>query len=300
MIRDSVHKPVLLNKVIELLDPHPGEFFIDGTLGGGGHAVAILKKISPGGVLLGIDWDKNAIARFKERSGRIILVHGNYADLTNILKEKNLGKADGLLLDLGMSSDQLEHSGRGFSFLKEEPLLMTYSDSQKPVREIIRELTEKNLAEIIKTFGEEKFANRIARSIKYALRKKPIGTSRELAEIVERAVPKNYEKGRIHPATRTFQALRIYANREVENLEQILDALPVVLKPSGRIAVISFHSLEDRIVKNKFREMAKKNILKIVTKKPVMPDAAEVAANPKSRTAKLRAAIMTYDNHSTP
>ncbi|MBI4119551.1 MAG: 16S rRNA (cytosine(1402)-N(4))-methyltransferase RsmH [Parcubacteria group bacterium] len=290
-----MHAPVLLNEVVKMLDPQPGEFFIDGTVDGGGHAVAILEKIFPDGKFLGIDLDKNMITKSRKRLEKfknVILINDNYARLPEILAESNLGKADGLLLDLGFSSEQLENSGRGFSFLKNEPLLMTYDDSEKSVKQILRGLREKELAYVIKTFGEEKFANRIAHAIKEALRKKPIETSGELAEIVRRATPSRYERGRIHPATRTFQALRIYANRELENLEKILDNLREILGYGGRIAVISFHSLEDRIVKNKFKELEKKNMLRILTKKPIAPGRDEVKANPRSRTAKLRAASM--------
>ncbi len=285
-----MHQPVLLKEVIEVLDPKPGEFFIDGTLGRGGHALAILKKISPGGTLLGVDWDKNAVERFrsnvKSQMSNIILVTDNYKNMLMILKNKKLGKAHGLLLDLGLSSDQLEHSGRGFSFLRNEPLLMTYSDKLKPAWRVLSEESVLNIQKIIRNFGEERFAARIAKAIKNNL---PITTSKKLTEVVARAVPKNYERGRIHPATRTFQALRIFVNQELENLKILLSQLPQVLRAGGRVAVISFHSLEDRLVKNYFRNLTKKGKAKLLTKKPIIPTKIEINSNPRARGAKLRA-----------
>ncbi len=298
-----IHIPVLLHEVIKFLEPKPGEFIIDGTVGGGGHSAEIFEKILPNGILLGIDWDREFLeianekisAKFKNQKSKIknnlILIHGNYADLPEILKEKKLGKADGLLLDLGFSSAQLEKSGKGFSFLKDEPLLMTYDRNKKPVKEILREISEEELARIIREFGEERFAKRISRAIAAQGKIKPIESSGELSNIVKNAVPKNYERGRIHPATRTFQALRIYANDELENLEKILKALPIILKPRGRAVIINFHSLEDRLVKNYMRRMAKENILKILAPKPIRPSPEEIKINPRSRSAKLRATI---------
>lgn len=304
-----MHVPVLLQEVIKFLEPNPGEFIIDGTIGSGGHAAEILKKILPAGKLLGIDWDREAGANNNPglaNNKNVILVHGNYAALPEILKEKKLGKADGLLLDLGFSSEQLEKSGRGFSFLKDEPLLMTYDRSRKPVKEILKELDKEALARIIREFGEEHFANRIAGAIVAWRKTTPIERSGELSGIIKNAVPKNYDharqslrsrrlqagRGRIHPATRTFQALRIYANDELGNLEKILKALPKVLKPGGRIVIISFHSLEDRLVKNYMKQMEKENILKILCPKPIRPSPAEIKNNPRSRSAKLRAAML--------
>ncbi len=268
------HIPVLLNEVITLLNPQPGEFFIDGTAGAGGHSRAMKEKIGADGRLLAIDWDKTG---------------ENYADLAEILAVKKIGQADGLLLDLGFSSEQLGN-GRGFSFQKDEPLLMTYDSKQKPVRELLNELSEQWLADIIKNYGEERYAKPIAAAIKNRARKAPIETTGELADVIRLAVPKSYERGRLHPATRTFQALRIYANHELENLEQVLKDLPKILKPGGRIGIISFHSLEDRIVKNFFRDAAKAGTLKLITKKAVQATRGEALANPRSRSAKLRVA----------
>lgn len=305
-----MHIPVLLNETIKLLNPRPGEFIIDGTLGGGGHAAEILRRISPGGILLGIDWNLTTIEKTQNKISAIskseflisksILVCGNYANTPEILKDKKLELADGLLLDLGFSSDELEFSGRGFSFRKDEPLLMTYDNARMPVRDILSQTNEEELARIIYEFGEERLSRRIAKAIKESTRKKKIETSGELAKIVAAAAPKNYERGRIHPATRTFQALRIYANDELGNLKTILDVLPRILNSGGRTAIISFHSLEDRLVKNAFRDMAKAGTAEILTNpkgkrfsngagKPITPSREEIASNPRSRSAKLRA-----------
>ncbi|MDO8466867.1 MAG: 16S rRNA (cytosine(1402)-N(4))-methyltransferase RsmH [bacterium] len=271
------HVPVLLNEVLKFLEPKPGEFFIDGTFGAGGHSRAIQERIGPpagGGRLLAIDWEKTG---------------ENYADLVEILKAKKLGKADGLLLDLGFSSEQLG-GGKGFSFQINEPLAMVYDINQNPVRTILKELTEKELAGIIRDLGGEKFSGRIARVIKEIIHRRGINTTFDLAEAVKSAVPGNYEHGRIHPATRTFQALRIYANNELGNLEKVLKDLFKIVKSGGRVAIISFHSLEDKIVKNYFRDYAKEEKLKILTKKPVEASDEEVRSNPRSRSAKIRAA----------
>lgn len=285
-----IHKSVLLKEVIELLDPKEGEMMIDGTFGSGGHSQAILEKLGAKGKLLAIDLDKKNLERFAPPDLRFIGVVGNYADLPSMLKKNNFPKADGLLLDLGFSSEQLETRGRGFSFLKSEPLLMTYSDESKPLHDFLKQTTTAELTEIISKFGEEKYAPRIAKAI--IENRNQLQTSKDLGEVIRQTVPKSYERGRIHPATRTFQALRIYLNKELENLEKILGSLAEILKPNGRVAIISFHSLEDRIVKNKFKELAKKGRLKILTKKPIMPTAEEITRNPRSRSAKLRAAIL--------
>ena len=287
-----MHVPVLLKEVMEALNPKPGEFFIDGTIGAGGHAKEILNRIGPKGRILGIDWDKRAIERLKNEmpGGRkIILVAGNYAELPEILKNNRLPKADGLVIDLGFSSDQLDRSGRGFSFLKDEVLDMRYSaENELTAAEVINSFPQKDLEEIFYDYGEERFSRKIAKAVIEERRKKKILTTGELVRVIEKSVPGNYEKGRIHPATRVFQALRIYVNRELENLEELLSGLNAVLKPKGRAAIISFHSLEDRIVKNYFRTMGKNGIGKIITKKPVTASKEEIAANPRSRSAKLR------------
>ncbi|MEK7146803.1 MAG: 16S rRNA (cytosine(1402)-N(4))-methyltransferase RsmH [Patescibacteria group bacterium] len=286
------HVPVLLKETIELLNPQSGEFFIDGTLGEGGHAAAILERILPNGKLLAIDQDEDAVIKFQLKiKNNVILINDNFMNIATILKNKKLGKANGVLLDLGFSSGQLT-GGRGFSFLRDEPLLMTYKKSSPPLKSILKNLTENEIREIIKNYGEERFAGRIARAIVEQEKIKPLETSLELAETVKNAVPRNYERGRLHPATRTFLAFRIYINRELENLEIFLDSLEQILAPKARVGIISFNSLEDRMIKHYFRAMAKRNILKIITKKPVRPAAEEINSNPRSRSAKLRAALM--------
>ncbi|MDP3052400.1 MAG: 16S rRNA (cytosine(1402)-N(4))-methyltransferase RsmH [bacterium] len=291
MLHVSGHIPVLLKETITVLDPKPGEFFIDGTVGNGGHSVAILEKIEPKGTLLGTDLDETTLQKVKEKitvNSKSILVQSNYADLPEILKREDLPKADGLLLDLGFSSEQLT-TGRGFSFSgPEEPLLMTYDPYAVPVKNLLKRLNEPELAEIIKNLGEEHCAKRIAHAIKQ--NRFPIETNKQLAEAVAGVLPKNYERGRIHPATRTFLALRVYANQELANLEKLLNSLNEILKIGGRVAIISFNSLEDRIVKNYFREKAKEGKMEILTKKPITPSLEEIKQNSRSRSAKLRAA----------
>lgn len=284
------HDPVLLNEVIKLLDPKKGEFFIDGTFGSGGHSAAILEKVGSEGELLVVDWDEKNINKGKKilPAKNVIWVNNNFARLPEILKIRKLPKADGLLLDLGFSSEQLGGSGRGFSFLQDEPLLMIYAEDGTPVSEILAGISEQDLADIIKTLGEERYAQSIGRAIVVRRKKKPILTSGDLAQIIKGAVPGNYEWGRIHPATRTFQALRIYANHELENLEAVLKNLSQVVRGGGRVAIISFHSLEDRLVKNYFRNLAKEGRAEILTKKPVTASPEELKQNPRSRSAKLR------------
>jgi 16S rRNA (cytosine1402-N4)-methyltransferase len=307
----SVHKPVLLNEVITFLDPKPGDSIVDGTVDGGGHAAAIVDIIGPKGNLLGLDWDERLLERCKARfvgQKNVKLIHGNYAELPELLAaENNLNKAqadrraDGLLIDLGFSSEQLEASGRGFSFGEAhtaEPLLMTYDDSRTPVWQILREESEESLANIIFEFGGERKSRRIAKAIKDHGRRKPIMTSGELADVVREALTGGidgksrgkYEHGRIDPATRTFQAFRIYANGELENLKTLLKNLGAIVKPGGRVAIISFHSTEDGIVKRAFQSLAKEGTIEIITKKPVEATREEIKENPRSRSAKIRAA----------
>jgi len=298
-----LHTPVLLNEVIKFLDPRLGQFVVDGTVGGAGHSREILNRIGLTGKLLGIDLDKERIENCKLKIGNytnVILVHGNYANLPAILKKYKLGKADGLLLDLGFSSEQLH--GRGVSFSEDEPLDMRYdaksqipnykSQNWQTAADIINRAGEKELTDIIWKYGEERFSRRIAGKIVEARKKKRIITTFDLAEIVKSAVPRYYERGRIHPATRTFQALRIYVNSELENLETLLKNLPQIMSEGGRAVIISFHSLEDRLVKNYFRDMAKAGKVEILTKKPVTPAAGEITKNQRSRSAKLRAAVI--------
>lgn len=280
-----------------MLNPQPGEFFIDGTLGGGGHANFILKAIGDEGKFLGVDLDKNALDEFEKRTfgikTKIFLVNDNFVNIPRILEGRGLGKADGLLLDLGLSSDELESSGRGFTFLRNESLLMTLADGATPVKTILRELGEKELADIIFKLSDERYSRQIAKSIKDTLRKGSVETTFDLRDAILRAVPKSYEGGRINPATRTFQALRIYANQEFENIKSLLANLKDILRPGSRLAVITFHSGEDRVVKNALRDAAKAGVVTLINKKVIVPQDEETRINPRSRSAKLRAAIFT-------
>ena len=296
-----MHIPVLLHEVIAVLDPKPGDFMIDGTVDGGGHARAIIERIMPGGMFLGIDLDAKLIAQTKKaiiekrKTEKLFFVCGNYADLPEIVRKEKLPKANGLLLDLGFSSEQLAASNRGFSFgeaARNEPLLMTYSDDREPVRDIIRRLSEKELADVIYEYGGERRSRQIAKAIKERGRRRRIETAGDLADIVREALPGNYEHGRINPATRTFQALRIYANDELGNVERVLGGLVDIVAPGGRVAVITFHSLEDRIVKVAFQNLIKTHQAEAIYKKPVTAAREEIQENPRSRSAKLRAIIM--------
>lgn len=290
--RSNGHAPVMLKEVIESLKPSAGEFMIDGTFGGGGHALEVAKRLSPGGTFLGVDRDPDAAnkANIGIQGVKFIFINANFSDIPKILADRNLPKADGLLLDLGFSSLQLEE-GRGFSFMKNEPLIMTYSDNDEPLYRVLKRLSREKIRSILLVSGE-KYSGKIADAIFRAERKNPIKTTGELIDIVRSVVPKNYERGRIHPATRTFLAFRIYVNKELESLEDVIDSLPRILKPGGRAVIITFQSLEDRIVKNKFRDLEKKGIISVSFKKPLSPSSAEIGKNPRSRSAKMRSAVM--------
>lgn len=278
-----------------MLTPQSGEFMIDGTLGGGGHTELILEKIGDEGKILVIDEDSTAIKEFeeknKDKAAKIFAVRDNFANLPDILESRGLGQADGLLLDLGLSSDELEFSGRGFTFQKNEPLFMTISDRYTPARTLLKTLSERELAAIIKNLSDERYAEGIAKEIKNTLKQKNIETTFDLRECVLRAVPKNYERGRIDPATRTFQALRIYANNEYKNIQNVFANLDKILKSGGRLAIITFHSGEDRLVKNLMRDGAHASRLKLINKKVIEAGEDEIRNNPRARSAKLRGAI---------
>lgn len=294
---NEIHKSVLLNEVIEYLYPQPGQIFVDGTANGGGHTMAIAEKIAPNGKVIAIEWD-GEIAReleLKVQSSKlkenIRVINDSYANLKNILDSLQIEKIDGIVLDLGFSSAHLEESGRGFSFQKDEPLDMRYNtESGETVAEIVNSYNEKDLADIIYKYGEERFSRQIAKRIIEERRKKRILTTFELVEVVRSAVPTFYRKGKINCATKTFQALRIAVNREFENIESVLPQIAEVLNQGGRAAIISFHSLEDRIIKNFFRNKAKEGILKLITKKPIIAGEEELKENPRARSAKLRIA----------
>lgn len=289
-----LHIPVLLKESIEKLSPKEGEFFIDCTGGGGGHSREILKRIGKRGKLLVIDWDKNNVRNLKEifkDNENVFVEQANYKDAPELVEKNKLGKADGLIIDLGFSTDQIEEGGRGFSFLKEEILDMRYElkEGGLTAAEVVNQFSEKDLADIFYKYGEERYSRQIAKNIVESRRKKRILMTFDLVEIIRSSVPKKYERGRINPATRVFQALRIYVNDELGNLEEILKNLRVLMNKNGRVAIISFHSLEDRIVKNYFREMVKNSFADFINKKPIVPTDEEILNNPKSRSAKMRA-----------
>jgi len=284
------HIPVLLEETIEALAVRSGGRYIDCTLGAGGHALAILERSAPGGQLLGIDADPEAIAAARTRleayQSSTLLVNDNFVNLRAIATEHDFSPVHGILFDLGLSSLQLESRGRGFSFQGDDPLDMRLSpDQEVTAADIINTSSEAELAQLIRTLGEERYSRRIARRI---VQERPIKTARELAGVIERAV--GGRRGRIHPATRTFQALRIAVNHELEHLSSVLEQASSLLGLGGRLVVISYHSLEDRMVKRFMQEEAKKAHLKLVYKKVVTPSLAEVHFNPRSRSAKLRAA----------
>jgi len=292
-----MHIPVLVKEVIEYLNPQSGENFIDGTCGAAGHTLAILEKNYPGGKLMCFDWDSESLDRAKKIVAdkdtklpeRIIFINDSYANLKKNTAEKKFIPINGILLDLGFSSDQLEASGRGFSFLKDEPLDMRYSQSNDlPAREIINHWQKDEIEKILKEYGEEPWARKISEVIVSFRKVKSILTTKELLVVIAAAIPKKFQHARIHFATRTFQALRIAVNNELGNLQGVLPEAMDVLTSGGRLAIISFHSLEDRIVKNFFREQAKAGQGKILTKKPIIAGEAEVQINPRSRSAKLR------------
>ncbi len=294
------HIPVLTEEIIKYLNPRPGENFIDGTGGSGGHTLAILKNIGKEGRVLTVDLDGRALERIKEKITaennflleRLTLVEDNFVNLEKIVRQKNFGPINGILLDLGISSEQLEESGRGFSFMKDEPLDMRFSERQGlSAVEIVNQWSPRELENILKEYGEERFASRITKEIIRIRKIKPILRTGELVRTIALVVPKKYQHGRIHFATRTFQALRIVVNDELENLQKFLPQAVKILKADGRLVIISFHSLEDRIVKRFFREQKQQGRIEILTKKPIQPAPAEIQQNPRSRSAKLRAAI---------
>jgi len=285
-----MHIPVLQKEVIEYLDPKPNENFIDCTIGEGGHTLAILEKNGPEGKVLGIEWDPELYKNLKKEiprwnlGKRVVLVNDSYTNLKEIVEREKFQPVSGILFDLGFSSWHLEESGRGFSFEKNEPLDMRYNlENPLTAEKIVNNWPEREIEKILREYGEERFARRIAREIVQERKIKPIKITFQLVETIKKATPIWYHHRKIHPATRTFQALRIAVNDELKNLEIALPQAVEILEKDGKLAVISFHSLEDRIVKNFFREN-----LKVITKKPIRPFLEEIELNPRSRSAKLR------------
>jgi len=291
-----MHIPVLQKEVLKYLDPRPNENFIDATFGEGGHSRMILEKIKPKGKILAIEIDpelyKIDISKFQQQK-RLILVNDSYVNLERIVRKYNFGPIDGILFDLGMCLWHLEESKRGFSLKREEYLDMRFSPkfTTLTAAQILNTWSKKDISKILKHYGQEKFASKIAQLIVEERKKRPLKTTFQLVEIVKKAIPKRYQFRKIHPATKVFQALRIAVNQELENLKKGLNQSLKVLAKNGRLVVISFHSLEDRIVKRFFKEKQEENILKILTKKPITPTQKEISDNPRSRSAKLRASI---------
>jgi 16S rRNA (cytosine1402-N4)-methyltransferase len=288
------HAPVLPSEVVDLLRPRPGAILVDGTLGGGGHARLLLEKILPGGVLLGIDRDPEAVERVRREMadfGEAFRARcADFADLEQVLHEEKIERVDGILIDLGLSSLQLADPGRGFSFALDGPLDMRMDRRTGPTAaDLLARLSEADIADLLWRYGEERASRRLARRIVERRRERPLRSTAELAALAAGAVPRRRPGRRaLHPATRLFQALRIAVNRELESLERALGAGPGLLAPGGRMAVISFHSLEDRAVKNRFRELAQAGGFARVTRKPVRASEAERMRNPRSRSARLR------------
>ena len=290
----AVHRPVLVEEVTEFLNVRPDRVYIDATVGGGGHAQAILERLTSGR-LLGIDHDPLALGVAKQRFGgfgdKVTLMQGNFADIDGLHAASGLAAADGVVADLGLSSMQLADASRGFSFNLEGPLDMRMDPaSETSAADLVNYSSERELADLIFKFGEERHSRRIARAI---MRARPIRTSTELAQVVTRAIPSRPGPHQIHPATRTFMALRLAVNRELDNLEQFLARVLSVMSIGGRVAVISFHSLEDRMVKQSFASWQREGLAKVLTRKVVRPGEDELSVNPRSRSAKLRVAEKT-------
>lgn len=289
------HEPVLVDEILFWLQCKPGGVYVDCTLGYAGLATRILHRTAPDGLLIGIDRDAAALeesrARLQSVMSRVHLRHGNFVKLKSLVAQVGVQHVDGVIFDLGVSSPQLDRPERGFSFRDDGPLDMRMDQSEgRTAADLIREMPERELADVIYQFGEERYSRRIARAIVEARTAGAIGTTRELAAVVERAVPASYRHGRIHCATRTFQALRIAVNRELDVLEPALRDAVDIVAPGGRVCAVSFHSLEDRIVKHTFRALANgpDAAVRALTKKPVIASESERDHNPRSRSAKLR------------
>lgn len=302
------HKSVLLNETIDGLNIKPDGIYVDGTLGGGGHAYEVCRRLGEKGSIVGIDQDAAAIeaasARLKDFGEKVTIVRSNYCDMKSKLHELGIDKVDGIVLDLGVSSYQLDTAERGFSYREDAPLDMRMDTRQKmTARDIVNDYTEADLYRVIRDYGEDKFAKNIAKHIVQARAVKPVETTAELSEIIRASIPMKFQKKSGHPAKRTFQAIRIELNRELDVLRDSLDNMIDLLNPGGRLCIITFHSLEDRIVKSAFRKnenpctcppdfpvcvCGKKSKGSIITKKPILPSEEELEYNSRSKSAKLR------------
>jgi 16S rRNA (cytosine1402-N4)-methyltransferase len=289
----ALHIPVLQSEVLEWLQPKNEGLYVDGTLGLGGHTQALLEKSMPAGRVIGFEWDEDAAAKASERlsgySGRLQIVRASYADLLTELEKLHVETIDGLIADLGVSSLQLDQAERGFSFKADHALDMRM-DRRRPVTaaSLIAQLSEEQLADIFYHYGEERQARRIARFLVEARQEEPVATTGRLAAIVATAVPRKYHPPKVHVATKVFQALRIAVNGELDNLTKLLATAPAVLAKGARVCIITFHSLEDRMVKQAFLQNAQYEVL---TKRPITPSSEEIQQNPRARSAKLRVAM---------
>ena len=302
------HKSVLLDETIESLNIKPNGIYVDGTLGGGGHSYEIAKRLTDGGRLIGIDQDEDAIRAAKERlsefADRVTIVRDNYCNMPKVLDELGISKVDGILLDIGVSSYQLDEAERGFTYKQDAPLDMRMDQRQEmTAKDIVNGYSEEDLYRIIRDYGEDKFAKNIAKHIVQARQIKPVETTFELDEIVKAAIPMKFRATGGHPAKKTFQAIRIELNRELEVLDESIDAMTDLLNDNGRLCIITFHSLEDRIVKTRFRKnenpctcppdfpvcvCGKKPKGKVITRKPIVPDEEELEENKRAKSSKLR------------
>lgn len=289
------HITVLQAEAVSALRIQPESVIVDATFGVGGHSALIASKLDKNGTIICIDVDKSAIEsgreKLNEASATKEFVVGNFKDIKEHLRNLNISHVDGIMADLGWRMEQFSNSERGFSFTKDEPLLMTLGEPEEylfTAHDIINEWDEEDIANVIYAYGEERFARKIARAIVEYRKESPIATAKELATLIGKVVPKRGKPSRIHAATKTFQALRIAVNDELKVLEQFIDDSIELLNSGGRLAVISFHSLEDRIVKHRFREFANEEIVLLLTKKPIKPTDEELHSNPRARSAKLR------------
>lgn len=286
------HEPVMVSEVLRFLQPGRRRKILDATIGPGGHTEAILKELPEDAIVIGLDWDDRALELAQKNladfSQRVIFIQANFKEMADVLAEQGLGKVDGVIYDLGLSAQQLSDGKRGFSFQREGPLDMRINDTlPHTARDLVNHLSLARLAHIFKDYGEERYARRIARLIVNSRKKSPIRTTLELAQLAKKVYgPRHF---RIHPATRIFQALRIAVNAELDNLKASLSALPGLLSPEARVVVISYHSLEDRMVKETFNQGARQGLYKILTPKPLGPSDEEISRNPRSRSARLRA-----------
>jgi len=299
-VAGKIHIPVMMEEVLDYLDLGPGKIIVDATAGTGGHSEAILEKISPGGRLIAIDRDEESLevcrGRLKDFSGAVDFVRANFVDIDSVLGDLGIQKVDGILFDLGISSYQMDDAERGFSFQKEGPLDMRMDRAARiSAYDLVNNLNEDEISALLWNFGQERWHNRIAQMLVQEREKQPVSTTRQLADIVRRSIPYRYRYAhhRIHPATRTFQAVRIAVNAELETLEDAVRKGVLSLAKGGRICVISFHSLEDRVIKFAFRRLASEGTIDIVTVKPLVPRWSEIKANPRSRSSKLRVAQRT-------